>query len=143
MFGHRQHHEYEDDRVARGLGWVSIAIGVSELAATKQIARMIGVETPTAEGIIRVLGVREICHGIDILSHRDPTPGIWSRVVGDVLDGVMLGIAAKKTTNPTGFAAAAALVTPVVVADMVEAPKLSAQSPWTDECQSMQPWKTG
>jgi hypothetical protein len=127
MFGHRQHHDYEDDSVARGLGWVSIMLGVGGIAAARPIAKLIGVENATAEGIIRVVGVRELCHGIDILSHRDPTPGVWSRVAGDVLDGVLLGIAAKKTTNPAGFATAAALVAPVVLADMIEAPKLSAQ----------------
>ena len=127
MFGHRQHHSYENDGLARGLGWVSIAIGVSEIACAKPIARMLGVEGARTEGILRVLGVREICHGIDILSHRDPTPGVFARVAGDMLDGALLAVAAKNTTSPAGVATAAALVTPVVVADMVDAAKLGGQ----------------
>ena len=82
--------------------------------------------TAEAEGIIRVLGVREICHGIQILGHRDPTPGVWSRLAGDILDGVVMAVAATKTTNPAGLATVAALVTPVVVADWVGAAKLHA-----------------
>jgi hypothetical protein len=127
MFGNSKRHDYENDAVAHGLGWVSIMLGVGGIAAAKPIAKLIGVKGATAEGIIRVVGVRELCHGIDLLSHRDPTPGVWARVAGDVLDGVLLGIAAKKTTNPAGFATAAALVAPVVAADMIDAPKLSAQ----------------
>jgi hypothetical protein len=56
-----------------------------------------------------------------------PTPGVWARVAGDVLDGVLLGVAARKATNPAGVITAAALVLPVVAADMIDAPKLSAQ----------------
>ena len=51
-------------------------------------------------GVLRVLGVREIMHGVNILSHRDPAPGVWSRVAGDVLDGVLLGVAATGPASP-------------------------------------------
>jgi hypothetical protein len=64
-------------------------------------------------------------HGVDILAHKDPTPGVWSRVFGDVLDGVLLGAAATRTKNPEGLAAVFAAVTPVVIADMIFAPRLS------------------
>jgi hypothetical protein len=36
--------------------------------------------------LIRLHGLREIATGIGILSQDDPTPWIWGRVVGDVLD---------------------------------------------------------
>jgi len=36
-------------------------------------------------------------------------------------------VAAKETTNSAGVLTAAALVTPVVAADMIDAPKLTAQ----------------
>jgi hypothetical protein len=85
-----------------------------------------GVGNRQTTGILRVLGVREIMHGIDILAHKDPTPGVWSRVFGDLLDGVLLGVAATRTKNPGGLAAIFAAVTPVVLADMIFAPRLSA-----------------
>ena len=29
-------------------------------------------------GVLRVLGVRELMHGIDLLTHKDPAPGLWA-----------------------------------------------------------------
>src|SRR5215217_661098 len=81
--------EMENESVAKGLGWASIAIGLSEILMPRQIERTMGIGNGQNTGILRVLGVREICHGVDILSHRDPTPGLWGRVAGDLLDGVL------------------------------------------------------
>jgi hypothetical protein len=50
---------------------------------------------------------------------------VWSRVFGDLLDGVLLGAAATRTKNPEGLAAVFAAVTPVVLADVIFAPRLS------------------
>ncbi len=50
---------------------------------------------------------------------------MWSRVFGDLLDGVLLGAAATRTKNPGGLAAVFAAVTPLVIADMIFAPRLS------------------
>lgn len=115
-----------DQQAAACLGWTSIAIGLTEIFAPHQLEKAMGVDGDQVTGILRVLGVREIMHGIDILAHEDPTPGVWSRVFGDVLDGVLLGAAATRTKNPEGLAAIFAAVTPVVVADLIVAPRLSA-----------------
>src|SRR5215212_7722491 len=85
--------EIPDRSVAKGLGWVSIAIGLSEILAPKKIEQTMGIGNGQATGILRVLGVREICQGIDILTHNDPTPGLWARVAGDMLDGAVLAVA--------------------------------------------------
>ena len=114
-----------DQQAAQCLGWTSIAIGLTEILAPKQLEKTMGVGNGQTTGILRVLGVREIMHGIDILAHEDPTPGVWSRVFGDLLDGVLLGAAATRTKNPGGLAAIFAAVTPVVLADMIFAPRLS------------------
>ena len=50
---------------------------------------------------------------------------MWSRVFGDLLDGVLLGAAATRTKKPSGLAAILAAVTPLVLADMIFAPRLS------------------
>jgi hypothetical protein len=114
------------DTQARALGCVSLAIGVTELVAPRQVARMIGIENGEGDhaALLRTLGVREVIHGIDILSHRDPTPGVLSRVAGDILDGVLLGLAGTRTRNVPGFLATCALVLPVLVADLVLADRL-------------------
>ena len=114
-----------DQQAAQCLGWTSIAIGLTEILAPKQLEKTMGVGNGQTTGILRVLGVREIMHGIDILAHEDPTPGVWSRVFGDLLDGVLLAAAATRTRNPGGLAAIFAAVTPVVLADLIFAPRLS------------------
>jgi len=116
----------DDVTAARALGVVSLVIGLSEILFPRKLQQTMGINNGQNTGVMRVLGVREICHGVDILSHRDPTPGVWARVAGDMLDGVLLGVAGAKSKRLGGFAAIAAAVLPVVVADMVFATRLSA-----------------
>ena len=123
-----------DEKASRGLGWASIAIGLTEILAPRQLERVMGIGNGENTGMLRVLGVREIMHGVDILSHRNPTPGVWARVAGDMLDGALLGVAAKKTRNPSGLATVAALVLPIVVLDMLFAGRLAAKDhDWDDD----------
>src|SRR3954453_11599789 len=89
-----------DHHASQCLGWASIAVGLTEIFAPKQLEKTMGVGNGQVTGILRVLGVREIMHGIDLLAHKDPTPGVWSRVFGDLLDGALLGAAATRTKNP-------------------------------------------
>lgn len=114
-----------EKQTARGMGFVSLAIGLTEIAAPRQLERAMGIPNGQNTGMLRVLGVREIMHGIDLLSHDDPTPGMWARVAGDVLDGAVLGLAARQTRRPGGFMAVCAAVLPVVLLDMILAPRLS------------------
>lgn len=106
------------ERMARGLGYVSLGLGVAEMVAPRQLQRLLGVAGGRTRGVLRVLGVRETMHGVDILSHRNPTHGVFSRVAGDLLDGALLALAAKKSRNVRGVLAAAAMVLPIVALDM-------------------------
>src|SRR6185437_16475346 len=49
-------------RLARGLGWFSIGLGLSELLAPKAIAKICGVSNAHT-GLIRLYGLREIAAG--------------------------------------------------------------------------------
>jgi hypothetical protein len=71
------------DRMARNLGWFSIALGVAELFAPGRVARTAGVEG--RERLLQGYGLREIQSGIWALSDT-PAPAIWSRVAGDLVD---------------------------------------------------------
>ena len=123
---HQEYPEEVDRESARTLGIVSLAIGMTEIVAARHLDRFMGTGNGQNAGIFRILGVREIGHGIDLLSHPDdPAPGLWGRVAGDVLDNAMLGLAATRTKKPGGLAAIVALVLPVVVADMLLAPRMS------------------
>jgi hypothetical protein len=115
------------DSLARGLGIASIAIGLSEIFLPKKLEKSMGIRNGQNTGVLRVLGVREILHGIDILTHEDPAPGIYARVAGDMLDTALLGIAATKTRKPGAFAAIFGLVSMIGVLDMICAGKLAKQ----------------
>ncbi|KQP42492.1 cyclase dehydrase [Methylobacterium sp. Leaf104] len=71
-------------QLAQGLGWFSLALGVTELTCGDAIARWLGM--PRAGPLVRAYGVRELVQGAGILGSRDPTPWIWARVAGDGLD---------------------------------------------------------
>jgi hypothetical protein len=84
------------DRLARGLGWFSIGLGLAELFASRPLARALGMEG--GEWLLRGYGAREITAGILSLS-VNPMPGITSRVAGDALDIATL-LAADRYENP-------------------------------------------
>ena len=75
------------ERLAVGLGWMSIGLGLAEIAVPGTVARLIGVqETDRARSILRAFGTREIANGMAIL-RSNPEPGwLWARVGGDVVD---------------------------------------------------------
>jgi hypothetical protein len=75
------------DRLARALGWLSIGLGMVELLASSRVTRQLGMEGQ--ERIVRACGAREIASGILSLS-IDKQMGLWSRVVGDVIDAAAL-----------------------------------------------------
>lgn len=103
-------------RLTRALGWFSLGLGVTEVMAPATVARLAGIDGQ--RGLIRALGVREIAHGVGILSRRKPTGWLWSRVFGDVIDLAVLGkAAAAPNANRVRVAAAAATVAGVTVLD--------------------------
>lgn len=72
------------DALARGLGVFSLALGATELLASRAICRALGMEG--RETLVQAYGAREIATGLAILASRDPTPWILGRVAGDALD---------------------------------------------------------
>ena len=118
------------ERLAVGLGWFSIALGVAELAAPHSVARLIGV-TPTEKSIntLRAYGAREVGTGIAILAQPDNPLWLWSRVAGDALDLATLGVAMNDPTPDKGNAMfATASVMGVTALDILCARQLSEQA---------------
>lgn len=112
-------------RLAKGLGWFSIGLGLAELLAPRAIASISGVSNKHT-GLIRVYGLREIASGITIFSQTKPTEGVWSRVVGDALDLTSLGVAATNPETKLGrLAFATANVLAVTTLDVICAMQLS------------------
>ncbi len=80
----RGHAGTQTATLARGLGVFSIALGLAELLAPRTLTRSLGMEGQ--ERLVQAYGVREIATGVGLLAARDPTPWVWGRVGGDVLD---------------------------------------------------------
>lgn len=71
-------------RLAHALGWFSIGLGVVEALIPASFSRASGIRAN--ETLVRGYGAREIANGVGILTAKNPTPWMWARVAGDVLD---------------------------------------------------------
>ena len=120
----------KDIEGARALGWASLAIGVTELAAPKAVESLLGIEdNPQTRGVLRVLGARELGHGLAILSEDQPSTklagSVWSRVAGDVLDTALFAKAAVKTKAPARCAVVGAMLMGIGALDIYYAQRLT------------------
>ncbi|MGE0259404.1 MAG: cyclase dehydrase [Alphaproteobacteria bacterium] len=79
------------DRIATGLGYFSIALGIAELGMPRTVRRAAGIDVPDL--LVRGYGLREIACGAAILMTDDATPWIWDRVAGDALDLATVALA--------------------------------------------------
>lgn len=112
-------------RLAKGLGWFSIGLGLTELLAPTFIAKISGVSEKRT-GLIRLYGLREIASGVAIFTQKNPAGAVWSRVAGDALDLASLGAAAASpNANKGRVAFATANVLAVTALDIMCAKQLS------------------
>lgn len=113
-------------KVATGLGWFSIGLGLAEVLAPRAVGRIAGVRRP---GLVFLCGIREIATGVAILrSSGNPAPWVWGRVAGDAMD---LAILAEPLTTGDSEERTKALVSMgavagVAFADAMTAAQLSA-----------------
>jgi uncharacterized membrane protein len=125
------HHERRDGRsseqLAIGLGWFSIALGLTEIVAPRQLARAIGMHDAN-ESTIRSFGAREVGNGLAILVQPDRSAWLWSRVGGDALDLSYLASGLGSDRNDSGkLGIALAAVLGVTALDVLCARQLSEQ----------------
>ncbi len=113
------------DSLAKGLGWFSIALGLTELFAPRRITRPLGMEGK--EALVRVYGAREIGSGILSLS-VDKNLGLWSRVAGDGLD-IATVMTALRPDNPKrdNVVIALALLLGITAIDLIDAQASTAR----------------
>jgi len=71
-------------KVARRLGWFSIGLGLTEIAAGETLGRWLGMEHRV--GLLRAFGIREVATGCFALTQEHPIAAMWGRVAGDVMD---------------------------------------------------------
>jgi hypothetical protein len=117
----------DKDPLAEFLGWFSVGLGTTQLAAPGVLCKVVGAsDEGLAPRLMRLMGARELTQGIGILARPRPTAWVWSRVAGDVLDLSLLGlIAAKNRKARTAFAIANVLA--VTVPDIYESRYLVAK----------------
>jgi len=112
-------------RLAKGLGWFSVGLGLTELLAPSLIANISGV-SKRRTGLIRLYGLRELASGIAIFSTKDPAAAVWSRVAGDALDLASLSAACTSPDAKRGrITFATANVLAVTALDVMCAKQLS------------------
>lgn len=128
---------HREERLAYALGWLSIGLGLAEIAAPRGLAKLIGVNDNRT--LLRVLGLRELASGVGILSRRRPVGWLWSRVGGDIMDLAVLAMAlTSPNANRRRVAAATAAVTGVTVLDLRASQQLSSQPEPQDSAVSVQ-----
>jgi uncharacterized membrane protein len=128
--GGRRHHDGEGaERLARGLGWFSLGLGLTQIAAPRGVARMIGLRGNDEDRkAMLAIGMRELASGIGILMRDHPTPAVWSRIGGDVMDLALLGRALNSPRSDRNRVAAATVaVAGVTVLDVLAGQRLSRE----------------
>ncbi len=103
-----------DERVGDALGWLSIGLGVAALLAPKSLGRAMG--TPQQSALLRAVGARELASGVGLLTQKDRTPWLWSRVIGDAMDLALIGTGLRPTNPGRGRALGALAIVGAVTA---------------------------
>ncbi|RYZ07544.1 MAG: cyclase [Myxococcales bacterium] len=115
------------ERHARFLGYFSLALGVSQLAAPGSVAELIGLrDRPRTRGLMRLLGLREVASGLAVLAKPGSAGPLWLRTLGDAMDLGLLGAALNDgAPDRSRLVAATAAVAGVAAADAYSAARLS------------------
>ncbi len=119
-------------KVARGLGWFSIGLGLTEVFAGRELGRALGMEDKP--WLLRAFGVREIAAGAMILAQDNPKLGVWSRVIGDGMDLAALGSGfTEDNPQKANLGAAIAVVAGITMLDYWCAKRLGSARPHGSE----------
>jgi hypothetical protein len=122
---HHRSHRGTAGRMAGGLGWFSIALGLMEVAAAGPLARGLGLRGQ--ETLLRAFGLREIVNGVGLLTAADRLPWMQGRIAGDALDIATLLALARRSRNPGAVALGFAAVLGVTMLDLVCAEALRSE----------------
>ena len=115
-------------KVGLGLGYFSIALGLVEVAAPGRLARWLGFDNEGAKNTILAYGFRELLAGGALLRGPAVSTNVWNRVIGDIIDGGSLGLAATKSNRKAAVAAAAAFVGTALLVDFLTARALDRKT---------------
>lgn len=109
---------------AQRLGWLSIGLGLMEIAAPHMLERTLRIKEHSQ--LLRFLGAREVLTGGAILMQQRPTAGVWARVAGDIMDVALLTAAlGKNRVQRSRVGAATGIVAAISMVDLLCARRLS------------------
>jgi len=122
------------ERLANGLGWFSIGLGLAEVFRPGAVSHLIGVDdSDRNRTLLRCYGLREIAAGIGILSQPRPAGWVWARVAGDVLDiGSLISAFRSEDNDRSRLGTATAAVLGVTALDVICAQQLTRSSMESD-----------
>jgi len=106
-------------KLGLGLGFFSIALGLTEVAAPGRLARFLGVEGKTAKRIIGLFGARELLAGAMLLRGPAVSTNAWNRVAGDMMDLGALGVAFSRSDRKGAVAGALGFVAGATLVDVI------------------------
>ncbi|WP_424360340.1 hypothetical protein [Methylocystis parvus] len=113
--------------LANGLGWFSIGLGLLEIMAPGRLSQYLGMRR--SQTLLQTYGLREVIAGLGILASGRPTPWLWARAAGDVIDmatvAPQLGSEDESVRRANGFAALA--IGAIAALDVYCAIKLAQQ----------------
>ena len=84
--GERQQNRWQQDEdgghgLSTALGWLSIGLGLAQIAQPRRVAQIIGVQDDSdTRAVIRAVGVREIATGIGLLAQPQNPGWLKARV---------------------------------------------------------------
>ena len=114
----------KDLALARGLGLLSIGLGLIDTLGRRSVARKTGLPN---ERLIALYGIREIVSGIGLVVARDPMPWVWARVGGDALDlGTLAAGVSERNPERQGALAGLLMVVALTAVDVALAGRLHA-----------------
>jgi uncharacterized membrane protein len=112
------------EKLALGLGWFSIGLGLAQLIAPGAVSRIAGARGRHS-GLIRGVGLRELACGAGILARGNPGAWLQARAAGDLMDIALLA-PLLRSSNPSRERAISTLaaVIGVTAVDMLVARQL-------------------
>jgi uncharacterized membrane protein len=115
--------------LARALGLFSVGLGLAQILAPRDMARLVGLEDDeTNRKTMRAIGFRETAAGIGLLTRPDQAGFAWGRVAGDAMDLAVLGRAFNAERGDRNrVAASLAAVAGVTVLDIIAGTRLSRE----------------
>lgn len=113
-------------KISKGLGWLSLGLGVAEVLAGKAVGKAVGAEDK--HKMVRGHGLREIASGAGMLAGKHQGPLMWSRMAGNAMEIASLGASLMKTKSRKGAALAAlGAVAVATVIDVLAAKQAAKQ----------------